>query len=68
MKDDLGNMNIESIIDESYNDWVKEPTPGAARQIARTAFSPGYFSIDNIVLWKEKFRNDPEVLTELNKR
>ena len=69
-KDKLEQLNIEAyknIIEDSYNDFIKEPSEAFARMIARTAY--GFNKNHNLPYseWLEKFKEYPIVEEEIKR-
>lgn len=57
----IARINAIGVINESFDDWIKEPTPISARHIARTAKGQGFYSF-----WMLKFAGIPEVINAIN--
>lgn len=57
----IARISAIGVINESYDDWLLEPTVVCARHIARTAIGHGFYSF-----WMLKFAGIPEVVNEIN--
>lgn len=57
----IARLNAFGVINESYNDWLLEPTNICARHIARTAVGHGFYSF-----WIEKFAGIQLVIDAIN--
>jgi len=69
-KDKLMQLNIETykgMLDDSFNDFIKEPTQMLAKMIARTAYA---FNLNHHLPyseWVEKFKDYSMVIKEIEK-
>lgn len=57
----IARISAIGVINDSYDDWLTQPTPAFARQIARTASGHGFYSF-----WMLKFAGITQVIDEIN--